>query len=166
MKKKVGLAALLVVGGLVSAAALLMWGPFSSTPEASATTASMELVAGRTEIDVGEVTVLGQADGLHVTFNAAEGQMIDEVHVCISEGDTCSAAEEPAWMAPGLCPWSADPPALQTSIEVIIPWDDPALPVGCWDAAWIQAHAKMASGQTAYGDHFKHSFCLDVPCCL
>ena len=165
MKKKVGLVALVVVGGLVGAAALLMWGPFSSTPEASATWVDVDLVAGRTEIDVGDVAVVGLADGLHVTFTADPGQMIDEVHVCISEGDTCS--EEPAWTPPGQCPWSADPPGVQSSIEVVIPWADIGGSAGvCGQNLWIQAHAATASGQTAYGDNFKGSYCRQIGCCI
>jgi len=164
MKKRVALVALLIVGGLVSVGALLMWGPFSSTPEASATPANFDLVAGRTEIDVGDVAVVGLADGLHVTFTANPGQMLEEVHVCLWEATSCTATP-PAWSPPGRCPWSVEPPAPRSSIEVVIPWDDPNLPVACWDVAWIQAHAAMASGQTAYGAHFKKSFCLDVPCC-
>jgi hypothetical protein len=97
MKKRVALVALLVVGGLVTAVALLMWAPFSSTPEASATWVDVDLVAGRTEVDVGGVAIVGFADGLHVVFTADPGQMIDEVHVCISEGQLHG---EPAWTPP------------------------------------------------------------------
>ena len=163
--KRVALVALLAVGGVVSVGALLMWGPFGSTPEASATTVTVDLVAGRTEIDMGDVAVVGLADGLHVTFTADPGQMIDEVHVCISEGDTCS--EEPAWTPPGLCPWGADPPTPQAQIDVVIPWTDIGGSAGvCDQNLWIQAHAAMMSGQTAYGDNFKGSYCREIDCCL
>ena len=163
--KKVGLVALLVVAGLVSLGALLMVGAFRGTPEASATIQKVDLVAGRSVPPhvVGDVDFHTESGGVHVLFTADPGEMIDEVHVCISERATCDDSEEPNWTPPGRCPWKVEPSSPQPSIEVIIPWDD--LPVDCNDVAWIQAHAAMEDGQTAYGGKFKGSFCATVYCC-
>lgn len=164
--KKVALVALLVVGGLVTAVALLMWAPFSSTPEASATWVDVDLVAGRTEIDVGGVAIVGFADGLHVVFTADPGQMIDEVHVCISDAVSCTETP-PAWTPPGQCPWKSDPPDPASSVEVIIPWAELGGSAEiCGQNLWIQAHAAMTDGQTAYGDIFKGLYCRQVSCCI
>jgi hypothetical protein len=170
MKRRVALGALVVLAGVVSLGALLMWGPLGSTPEASATDQGVDLVAGRTEIDVGQVDFYSSTAGMRVVFTAAPGEMLDEVHVCIAEGDSCAESEEPDWTPPGRCPWKvefSDPGWDPDEIEVIIPWDDPNWPDGveCNDAVWIQAHAAMDSGQTAYGDKFKGSFCVVNYCC-
>jgi hypothetical protein len=170
MKRRLALGALLVLGGLVSLGALLMWGPVGSTPEASATPQGVNLVAGRTQIDVGDVAFWSSTAGMQVVFTAADGQELEEVHVCIAEGDSCNETDEPDWTPPGRCPWKvefSDPDYDPYEIEVSIPLNDPNWPEGleCNDAVWIQAHAAMHSGQTAYGDKFKGSFCVINYCC-
>lgn len=164
MKRRVALGALVVLVGVVSLGALLMWGPLGSTPEASATTQSVDLVMGRTEVDVGEVSILGNSKDqtLRVTFTAASGYVLDEVHVCVWPVDTCADAA-PRWTPPGRCPYGDDPATGVTQIEVTIPLNGNGL--SCGEPMYIQAHAALEGDETAYGDSFKGNFCLVMPCC-
>jgi hypothetical protein len=160
MKRTIALVALLALGGMVGLGALLISGDFPNAPSASATTITKPLFEGKKHTPVGTVYVRGWEDGLHITYLADPGHMMDEVHVCIWPDGT----EPPEWTAPGQCPYKSDPSDPQWRIDVHIEWED--VPGWCGDHVWIQAHAAMEGGETAYGEKFKGSFDVDIPCCF
>jgi hypothetical protein len=170
MKKRMVLGALLVLVGLVSVGALLMFGVFTDTPEASATTDKIELRMGNKNVDVGDIFVTARPEGLRITYWADTGYDLAEVHVCVwEEPGMCPEdlnGDGPAWSPPGQCQYAIELPAGPPSIPITIPWDDlPRSDLQCGDRVWIQAHAASEDGQTAYGDSFKGNFCLEILCC-
>jgi hypothetical protein len=163
MKRRVALGALVVLAGVVSLGALLMWGPVGSTPEASATH-WYDLLAGRDEANVGAVEVGNDTTDLYVAFSAESPWCLTEVHVCVSE-------QSFEWVAPGSEKKCEDEGGVHRGFEfdmcmedytVTIPLADiGALPGSC--PLYIQAHAVVMNPctgeeETAYGDEFKASF--------
>jgi hypothetical protein len=175
MKRKVALGALLVLGGLVSLGALLMWGVFDSAPGASATDIHPLIVkigpdpvwddiVGCDDCEVvGNVYLNRCQDApLQVVFTPTTVNMLDEVHACV-------ATHELPWLPPGSeskCEraggyfGAAECDAGICTIEITANGG-----LQCGARVFVQAHAAMEDGQTAYGEEWKGGFWADISCC-
>jgi hypothetical protein len=171
MKRKVALGALLVLGGLVSLGALLMWGVFDIAPSASATDVHPLIVKTGPHPDLSlnqDVEVVGDVylnlcgGTLDVVFTPTGDNMLDEVHACV-------ATHELPWLPPGnelKCEaegghfGAAECDAGSCTIEITA--NDG---LRCDARVFIQAHAAMEDGQTAYGEEWKGGFWADISCC-
>ena len=164
MKRKLALGALLVLGGLVSLGALLMWGPVGSTPEALATQ-WYDLVQGKKEVVVGQVQVDNDGTNLNVRYQPDAGLCLMEVHVCVSD-------QPFTWVAPGSEKKCKEVGGVHRGFEfnmcmdnyvVTIPLAEIGALVDLCPSVNIQAHAVVMNqctgkSETAYGDAFKASF--------
>ena len=176
MKRRVGLGALVVLAGVVSLGALLMWGPVGSTPEASATDIHPLIVKtgpdpvwnGVTCDDcevVGNVYLNVCDATLQVVFTPTTANMLDEVHACVA------ISSDFDWLPPGnrrKCEGldalsyfgAAECDAGSCTIEIAANGG-----LECGARVFVQAHAAMEDGETAYGDEWKGGFWAEVTCC-
>ena len=175
MKKRVALGALVALAGVVSLGALLMWGPFGNAPSASATDIHALIVKtgpdpvwdGDTEICddcevVGNVYLHNCGATLQVVFTPTTANMLDEVHACV-------AMEDFDWLPPGnrrKCEdvgghfGAAECDAGSCTVEITANGS-----LQCGARVFVQAHAAMEDGETAYGDEWKGGFWAEVTCC-
>jgi len=163
MKRKIVLGVLLVLAGVVSLGALLMWGPVGSTPEALATQV-YDLVQGDKEVVVGQVQVDNDGTYLNVRYQPDAGLCLREVHVCVSD-------QSFEWVAPGSKKKCEDEGGVHRGFEfdpceddyiVTIPLAEIGALVDLCPSINIQAHAVVENGcgeqETAYANEFKASF--------
>ena len=163
MKRRVALGALVVLAGVVSLGALLMWGPVGSTPEALATQ-WYDLVQGKKEVYVGQVQVDNDRTYLNVRYQPDAGLCLREVHVCVSD-------QPFTWLPPGNEGKCNDVGGVHFGMEfdvcmdnyvVTIPLAEIGALVDLCPSVNIQAHAvvenECGKQETAYGNEFKASF--------
>ena len=160
MKKKLGLVALLVVG----LGAVLMFAAFVTGTDVTAT-GLYDLVAGRTEVDVGTVQVDNDSTNLNVRYSTDSPWCLTEVHVCVSD-------EPFTWVVPGSAAKCEEVGGVHRGFELNMCTDNfvvtiPLAELGdlatLCPSVNIQAHAVVMNqctgmGETAYGDEFKASF--------
>jgi hypothetical protein len=178
MKRRLALGALLVLGGIVSIAAALMFTGFVKTPEALATVWYHDLVQGKKEVVVGQIQVDNldnHGATLKVRYSTDSPWCLTEVHVCVSNLPF-------EWVAPGSEKKCEDPPPkglggfyagveldeCEMAYDVVIPLDELGGLETLCPSVNIQAHAVVRNEctgkeETAYGKDFKASF--DQPLC-
>ena len=178
MKKRVGLGALLVLGGTVGVGAALILAAFITGTSVSATDIHALIVKtgpdpvwdGDTEICddcevVGNVYLHNCGATLQVVFTPTTPNMLDEVHACVA------ISSDFDWLPPGnrrKCEGldalsyfgAAECDAGSCTIEIAANGD-----LGCWDWVFVQAHAAMEDRETAYGEEWKGGFWAEVTCC-
>ncbi|NUQ72653.1 MAG: hypothetical protein HUU21_03780 [Polyangiaceae bacterium] len=129
-------------------------------PGANALSASQcwDLAQGPKNNDYGDVCIANDADNIYVTYTADASCPLTEVHVCVDTSDF-------PWTPPGQCAYNAefnDNP--QTSYTVTIPLSDfPEAVCGETDF-FVQAHAALACGESAYAGTFKGNVEYTLQC--
>jgi hypothetical protein len=117
-----------------------------------------ELAQGPKNNDYGDVCISNDADNIYVTYTADSSCPLREVHVCVETSDF-------AWTPPGQCGYNAefsDNP--QTSYTVTIPLSDFPEAVCGETEFFVQAHAALACGQSAYAGTFKGNVEYTLQC--
>ena len=160
MKKKVALAALLVVG----LGAVLTFAAFVTGTNVSAT-GFYPLGIGKHHVDVGMVQVDNDLTNLNVRYSTDSPWCLTEVHVCISD-------EPFTWVAPGSAKKCEEVGGVHRGFELNMCTDNfvvtiPLAELGdlatLCPSVYIQAHAVVMNQctgreETAYGKAFKTSF--------
>lgn len=129
-------------------------------PSAGPVSASQcwDLAQGPKNNDYGDVCIANDADNIYVTYTAAASCPLAEVHVCVATSDF-------PWTPPGQCGYNAefnaDP---QTSYTVTIPLSDFPEAVCGQTAFFVQAHAALACGESAYAGSFKGNVEYTLQC--
>jgi hypothetical protein len=129
-------------------------------PSAGSLSASQcwDLSQGPKNNDYGDVCIANDADNIYVTYTADSSCPLTQVHVCVATSDF-------PWTPPGQCAYNAefnnDP---QTSYTVTIPLSDfPEAVCGETDF-FVQAHAALACGESAYAGTFKGNVEYTLQC--
>ena len=171
MKRKLAFGALLVLGGLVSLGALLMWGVFDIAPSASATDVHPLIVKTGPHPNLSlnqDVEVVGDVylnlchGTLNVEFSTPDN-MLDEVHACV-------ATHVLPWLPPGnerKCEMAGGYFGAEESCGTglcIANIDMTGNGSWCGARVYVQAHAAV-DGVTAYGDKWKGGFWATITCC-
>jgi hypothetical protein len=129
-------------------------------PSAGSLSASQcwDLAQGPKNNDYGDVCIANDADNIYVTYTADSSCPLSEVHVCVATSDF-------PWSPPGQCAYNAefnDDP--QTSYTVTIPLSDFPEAVCGETAFFVQAHAALACGESAYAGTFKGNVEYTLQC--
>lgn len=130
------------------------------SPSAGSLSASQcwDLAQGPKNNDYGDVCISNDADTIYVTYTADSACPLREVHVCVATSDF-------PWSPPGQCAYNAefnDNP--QTSYTVTIPLADFPEAVCGETAFFVQAHAALACGESAYAGTFKGNVEYTLQC--
>lgn len=117
-----------------------------------------DLAQGPKNNDYGDVCIANDIDTIYVTYTADSSCPLQEVHVCAATSDF-------PWTPPGQCGYNAefsDNP--QTSYTVAIPLSDFPEAVCGETVFFLQAHAALACGESAYAGTFKGNVEYTLQC--
>ena len=117
-----------------------------------------DLSQGPKNNDYGDVCIANDADTIYVTYTADSACPLKEVHVCVATSDF-------PWTPPGQCAYNVEfGDDHQTSHTVAIPLSDfPG--AACGETAFfVQAHAALACGESAYAGTFKGNVEYTLQC--